>query len=371
MSVLSTSRSFWALPRYTGKLPQLPHRRVIGGIGDSVTAALQRPRPHAAASAAEIGPTFQTLVPRTAKIPSATIFHEPWWLSVASDGAYEEAVVVSDGAVIGRMPYLRSRKIGWQTALVMPTMTHVLGPSLVTDLPGAELTRSLRRFTICSELIAQLPKASHIWFALHRRMTDTLAFEAAGFTTGVRFTAEIAPDARDALWRQMRDKTRNVIRRAEESLTVEDIRDPAPFIDFYKDNLRRRSLNSNYDMRICGNLMAACLERGVGRLLMAVDTAGAPQSAIFTAWDHETEYYLMSTRAPDSGNGATSLLIWTALQDAATAGRVFDMDGIDTKTNRLLVTGFGGALKPRYTVSCSSTTFQVAQHIKAGFTART
>lgn len=302
------------------------------------------------------------------KFPVATIFHEPWWLSAASDGAYEEAVHAVDNVVIGRLPYLRQRKIGWQTALVMPTMTHVLGPSLAADVPPGERGRSLRRFTISSALIAQLPRAGHIWFALHRRETETLAFEAAGFSTSVRFTVEIQPDAPDRLWREMRDKTRNVIRRAQESLIPRAIDDPAFFFEFYQENLRQRGIRNHYDLRIRENMVAACLEHGRGRILVASDAAGRPQAAIFTAWDDEAEYYLMSTRAPESGNGAISLLIWTAIQDAAAAGRIFDLDGVDSRTNHMLLTGFGGSLRPRYLVSRTSASFQVAQSLKTRLT---
>jgi len=299
-------------------------------------------------------------------LPAATIFHEPWWLVTASDGACEEAVVSLDNIILGRLPYLRLRKSGWQTALVMPAMTHLLGPSLSRDMPDGNSARSLRRFTICADLIKQLPQAGHVWFALHRRETDVLAFEAAGFSTGARFTVEIAPDTREALWRQMRDKTRNVIRRAQENLTAQSIDDPTLFLDFYQENLRRRSLRNRYDRRICANLMSACLARGRGRLLFAIDAAGNPQAAIFTIWDEVTEYYLMSTRSPDSGNGATSLLIWTALQEAASFGRIFDMDGLDSQTNHLLLTGFGGTLQPRYMVSHTSTSFQIGRSLKSG-----
>jgi Acetyltransferase (GNAT) domain len=298
------------------------------------------------------------------ELPVATIFHEPWWLSAASDGAYEEAVVTSDNRIVGRLPYLRLRKVGWQTALVMPPMTHVLGPSLPRDLPGSERSRSLRRFTICRQLIAQLPPAAHIWFALHRRETETLAFEAAGLATSVRFTVEIAPNASAILWRNMRDKTRNVIRRAQESLTAQAIDDPSLFLAFYEENLRKRGQRNNYDSRIYGIVMAACLERGRGRILFAVDAAGVLQAAIFTAWDQEAEYYLMSTRGPESGNGAISLLIWTALQEAASYGRTFDLDGIDIRKNHMLLTGFGGTVRPRYVVGRTSTSFQAGQFLK-------
>jgi hypothetical protein len=297
-------------------------------------------------------------------LPMATIFHEPWWLSVTTDDSYEEALVTSETAVVGRLPYLRLRKIGWQTALVMPAMTHALGPSLSSDLPGGEHSRSLRRFTICSALIDQLPKAGHIWFALHRGETETLAFEAAGFSTAVTFTVDIAPNHPDLLWRGMRDKTRNVIRRAQEQLTAQAIDAPALFLDFYERNLRDTRRQNHYDRRICGNLMAACLQRGRGRILSAVDAAGELQAAIFTVWDHEAEYYLMSTRAPASGNGAISMLIWTAMQEAAAHGRTFDLDGIDCRTNRLLLTGFGGTIRPRYLVSRTSTEFRIARCLK-------
>jgi hypothetical protein len=302
---------------------------------------------------------------RETQLPTATIFHEPWWLKAASDDGYEEALFTADGKIVGRLPYLRLRKIGWQTALVMPTMTHVLGPSFAADLPAGERGRSLRRFTVCSALISQLPAAGHIWFALHRQETETLAFEAAGFSTGVRFTVEIAPSDPATLWRDMRDKTRNVIRRAQESLTAQAIDDPELFLEFYEENLRKHGRRNHYDLRTSANLMKACLQRGRGRILFAVDPAGALQAAIFTAWDKDAEYYLMSTRAPDSGNGAISLLIWTALQEAAAEGRIFDMDGIDSRTNHLLLTGFGGTLRPRYVVSRTSASFRIAQSVRS------
>jgi Acetyltransferase (GNAT) domain len=319
----------------------------------------------AAAIATQACITRDPTEPKETKLPAATIFHEPWWLRAASNDGYEEALFTADGRVVGRLPYLRLRKIGWQTALVMPTMTHVLGPSFAADLPAGERGRSLRRFTVCSALISQLPAAGHIWFTLHRQETETLAFEAAGFSTGVRFTVEIAPSDPAILWRDMRDKTRNVIRRAQESLTVQAIDDPELFLEFYEENLRRRGRRNHYDLQASAQLMTACLQRGRGRLLFAADPAGGLQAAIFTAWDKDAEYYLMSTRTPDSGNGAISLLIWTALQEAASEGRIFDMDGIDSRTNHLLLTGFGGTLRPRYVVSRTSATFRIAQSVKS------
>jgi hypothetical protein len=42
------------------------------------------------------------------------------------------------------------------------------------------------------------------------------------------------------------------------------------------------------------------------------------------------------------------------------------MDGLDSQTNHLLVTGFGGSLQPRYMVSQTSRSFQIGRSLKTG-----
>jgi hypothetical protein len=271
--------------------------------------------------------------------------------------------------VVGRLPFLLSRPAPGLTVVGMPPMTHILGPALTPDPAGQNFPGILKQVSITRDLIAQLPKASHIHFRLHGGLTNTLAFDAAGFVNNVGFTVEIPPDSPDIMWRQMRDKTRNVIRRAQEKLVVSDSLDPGQFLDFYDDNLRRKEIRNEYDARICGNIIRASLNRGVGRVLSTADAAGVLQSAIFTVWDHQKEYYLMSTRTQSSMNGATSLAIWTAMQHAALRGRTFDMDGVHVIRNRLpnlgLLTGFGGAIKPRYVVRRTSRIVRMAQSLKA------
>ena len=187
-------------------------------------------------------------------------------------------------------------------------------------------------------------------------------FRPPDFPPELNFTVEVTPDPPEALWRKLRDKTRNVIRRAQERLTVVDLPDPRQFIDFYEENLRDRGLRNYYERDICGQLVAECLRRGVGRSLAAVDPAGAMQASIFTIWDHEVEYYYLSSRRLNSMNGAISLLIWNALQHASENGLIFDMNGVNS-SNILLVTGFGGTISQRYVVSRTTPAFRSAKYV--------
>ena len=300
--------------------------------------------------------------------PVATIFHEPWWMNITSAGSWSEAVVSSGGQVVGRLPYQISRKGFGATVLGMPPLVHVLGPALISHSPVNSAGRVMKEIAIISELLEQLPEAAHISFRLHSGITNTLAFDMAGFKNHSGYTVEIKPDTPTALWQQMRDKTRNVIRRAEENLLVDPTTAPETFLSFYRDNLGATGRTSFYAEHTCLELINECLRRGVGRILVARDQEGKMQAAVFTVWDQNTEFYLMSTRRPRSVNGAVAMLIWDALQHASSRGLTFDMDGIhvvnDGVPNLLLLTGFGGLVTPRYLVRRSCSPVQLALELR-------
>ncbi|HVJ55229.1 MAG TPA: GNAT family N-acetyltransferase [Aliidongia sp.] len=306
-------------------------------------------------------PAFPAKVPQAKTAWAPTVFHEPWWLSAASKGSYQEVQQESGGKLVGRLPFVVTKKYG-TTTIDMPMLTHFLGPAVDPGM-GSDVNRLLRSIAITRKLIDGLPPASSIRFKLHRGITDTIAFEASGFRTEVQFTAEIAPDAEDALWRRMRDKTRNVIRRAEEQLTVTDAFHPASFIRLYEENLRRRGLKNYYDSALVTALITECVRRGVGRVLVALNDQSEPVSAVFVVWDNSAEYYLLSTRTSDAGNGAVSLLIWTAIRHAAQNGLIFDFDGARGLADSSFYCGFGGTVVPRYWVSKNSFSRQIRNEI--------
>ena len=298
---------------------------------------------------------------------SPTIFHQPWWLEIATGGSYEEVTVSSGGKLVGRLPYVRSRTRFGLTILGMPGLCHVLGPALAPQYAGENFPRSLKQLSILQALLAQLSPAAHISFRLHGGLNNSLAFEVAGFKPQVCFTVEVPPSEPAVLWRQMRDKTRNVIRRAEQCLVVSDLCTPAAFFDFYEANLRAKGARNQYKRPIAQALMTECLGRGCGRVLTAQDGAGRLQAAVFTVWDEAAEYYFMSTRANEAHNGAVNLLIWESLQHAAARNLTFDMDMLHVVNqavpNLLLLTGFGGRLAPRYQVQRSSRAVRLAKEL--------
>jgi hypothetical protein len=297
--------------------------------------------------------------------PSAltpTIFHEAWWLEKASAGRYDEVQEMVNGKCVGRLPYLPSRRFGL-TSIQMPPLTHFLGPA-IDEGGGHEATRQAKRVSITKALIARLPNAQSLWIKCHRETQDTLAFQDDDFLTTVQFTSEIGPDTDKNLWADMRDTARRVIRRAAERLTVVECDDPERFMAFYERNVRERGISNGYDSRICISVISECQKRQAGRILVAIDETGELHAGIFTAWDHASEYYLLTTRRLDSNNGAISMLIWHAILHASSNNITFDLDGFCNPGDTQFFTRFGGVLKPRYCVQKESVTFRFARKFK-------
>jgi hypothetical protein len=232
----------------------------------------------------------------------------------------------------------------------MPIMTHFLGPD-IDEGTGSSCNRALRRAQITRELLAQIPHCSGFWQKLHRGTRDTLVYQDLGYDTSVQFTFELRPAPEPVLWANLRDKTRNVIRRARERLGVNELTDVEAFAAIYVRNLETMGKRSHYSQPLLVRTCQAAIQRGHGRIIAATNAAGAVVAAIFYVWDNDAAYYLLSTRSLDAGNGAVSLLLWHAIREVTARGLIFDFEGVVTSGSAFFFNGFGGEVAPRFVVS--------------------
>jgi hypothetical protein len=280
-----------------------------------------------------------------------TIFHQRWWLDAASKGRYDEVLVMAGNRIVGRLPYVMERIDPFRIVCAMPELTHFLGPA-IDEGNGLSYNRAVRRREITRQLLRKIPKCSGFWHKMHLGVPDMLAFQECSYRVSVQFTYEIMPEPEPVIWANMRDKTRNVIRRARERFSVSEISDPAEFVHAYTTNLKHRGARNVYDEKTIHLLCSEARSRDAGRILAARDSNGRINAAIFCVWDARVAYYLMSTRTHDAGNGAVSLLLWHTILDCSNRGIMFDFDGIGGKpTNSHFFNGFGGRIAPRFIAS--------------------
>jgi hypothetical protein len=163
------------------------------------------------------------------------VYHNPWWLDAATDGKWQLITAGPTSEFIASMPIFTRSFLG-QRYIGMPPLTRSLGPTLTRVSVGAKLSNRVR-FRLLSELIDKLPDVIGFRQALDPQCDDLLAFQVNGFSIGVAYTFRFANCSdTGAIWRGMRDKTRNVIRRSQDLLQVSRSLDVAEFTEFYEAN---------------------------------------------------------------------------------------------------------------------------------------
>jgi hypothetical protein len=299
-----------------------------------------------------------------------SIFHEPWWLSAATNGRYEEVLVEQGGKVVGRLPYLSTQR-GCFRLSRMPPFTHLLGPVIYTGV-GKPQTRLTHRLSIARELIDKLPPFIHFEQQFDPSaddglaIADGLAFQDRGFGVAHQYTFEI--DCRKELvhlWDAMHFKTRQHIRRAEKKYETRSVDDPAIFTEAYLSNIKAHGRTNVMDFERFPALFAECRSRNCGEILAAFAEDGSPAAMVYLVWSSTTMYYLLSTRRPDAGDGGSiNMLLWSAVKHAHARSLIFDLDGVYSSGAARFLSGYGGQIKPRLSVRRSGTMYGAWQYLK-------
>lgn len=287
-----------------------------------------------------------------AGLTERSIFHEPWWLEIVTNGAWRVAEVKHGNRVVGEMPHAFTQKARWQIS-TLPPLTRTLGPVIRPHQIGAGERDWSQRLDIARDLIAQLPRYAHFHQVMDPRISEAeaLAFRLEGFTVKVAFTLVSAGWTDEATaFAALRGTARTAVRRARESLTVEPIDSANTFLDFYNANLAVRNLDNKHETTTMTRLLNEAMNRGACTLLGAFDSKGSLVAGTALLCDTQKMYYFLSTRRQDGHSGAVSLLIWSAMCMAGKRGLSFDFDGISSAGILNFLGGFGGRLVRRFEV---------------------
>jgi hypothetical protein len=298
----------------------------------------------------------------SAPLPAQSVFHEAWWLDIATDGNWQTATVRRGKEIVGEMPYSLGRKGPWRTSR-MPPLTRTLGPTF-KPFAGDPAHAMLDRIHITEQLIAQIPEVDSFYQIFDPRVEDALAFGLNGFTVSTRYTLQFDRECDvEQLWKGLNGKTRNLIRTGQKLLKVEPIESPAEFNRFYEANLAVRSRSNIYGADLMQRLVSAFVDRGAGYLLGAYDSNGHLVAAMGVLFDRHAAYYLLSSRSPSAHSGAINVLIWAAIQDAMRRKLTFDFDGIASANSFRFLSGFNPIVRPRLVVERHKPVWSMAKAI--------
>lgn len=280
-----------------------------------------------------------------------SLFSQPWWLDAVSPGAWDAVEIERDGKLLARLPYLYSKgRLGLH--LGMPMLTQTLGP-WIAPMEGKISKKFGREKDLIFELIEKLPDYAYFTQNCHYSVTNWMPWLWKGFEQTTRYTYVLEDlSDRDALFQGFDTKIRGDIRKASKQVEVLTDVSLDEFLELNNKVFERQGISTPYQSDLVRRIDDACRERGCRKIFMAKDSQGRGHAAAYMVWNEDSAYYLLGGSDPELRNsGATSLVLWEAIQFASGISRVFDFEGSMLEPVERYVRAFGGVPKPYFNIT--------------------
>lgn len=261
--------------------------------------------------------------------PQGTLFCTSWWLDAVAPANHRILTVERGENLQAAWPIFFHRSRLGGLVITSPPLTPWLG---VLYRPfTSKLARELsEQKKLASLLIAQLPAYDSLHARCHRNFEYWSPFYWQGFAQTTRYTYLLDNlEDLDTIWEGLRHNIRTDIRKAQRvGLGVEQSSDVDAFWRIHAQTFGRQGLSVPYAADYVRRIDQTCAAHGARKIFIARDRRGHVHAGAYVVWDDKSAYYLMGGADPDKRNsGATSLVLWEAIQFASTVTNAFDFEG--------------------------------------------
>lgn len=273
------------------------------------------------------------------------LFFRPWWLDMSGHD-WHGAVVEEKGNIQAVWPYTTEKKAG-VTIVRNPLMTPYLGPYFLLPEYGS-LNKALNREDKIFEAFWELlPNRGFFEVQCLPGYNNFLPFHQKGFAHSQRVTYRIdLTKPEEDIYAAFDTSKKRHIKNAGEELVIEDVvKQVDVFYELHKETLTGKGKKYPYSRSFFTKLINTSADKDAGLMLTAKHSSGETAAMMFTVYDHETMYLLISAANKKAiHNGAVSLLVWEAIKKAKAMGlKIFDFEGSMDKGIEAFFRSFGGA----------------------------
>jgi hypothetical protein len=296
------------------------------------------------------------------EIDTIPLFLQHWWMESVCTVANKEWDVLlyeKNNRIVGAMPYHFINKAGIVVVL-QPQLTQYNG--IWINYPeGISLSDkySLEE-EVCNALVTQVKSVPWAYYMQHFHflVTNWLPFYWNGFKQTTRYTYRIhsIADTNQVFANFHIGKKKHIKKAAH--LDVDFLLSAPDFYDFFEKTIQQKSQKVFYSKDFFLSLHQQAEVRHQGQLLAIRDKTGTIHSAMFFVWDKFSGYYLVS--AIDNQfkhSGASSLMVWEAIQFLSTRTQSFDFEGSMIKGVAKANQEFGAIQTPYFSISSSRSGF--------------
>ena len=276
-----------------------------------------------------------------AESPQGSIFSSSWWLDAVAPEAWEPHLL-EDGDLRAAWPTVLKRN-RWGSLHLGASLTPFLGPILLPPEGGK------RRWTSAEQSIEGLLESLGPYAHLEARCHPSFAYWAPlawhGCTQTTRYTwrlTELADMA--AVESGLRPNIRGDIRKARKQGVSVVEGNKYDLLELHRAAAGSRDETAKATGRTIEAIDGPASTRDARRVLVARGDDGQAHAAGYFVWDDDAMYYLVGVSDKElRSSGATSLLLWTAIELAAERGLIFDFEGSMIRSIERFFRAFGGA----------------------------
>lgn len=278
------------------------------------------------------------------------IFEQPWWLDAVAPGRWKSIEICQDGNIIGRLPYVESKRAGFNV-IGMPPCTQTLGPWIKCKVSNkVKLYAQLKN--VIFQILDKIPNNANVDLYLDSSLKYVLPFRWKGYRYEPQFSYRFSDLSNpDDIFKGIKDSRKSVIRKAEKELIVKDNASIDILMEMQNKTFKRQGRKNPIPFEVLRRIDDACLEHNARFLLTAEDKEGNIHSASYFVYDKNVCYYIMSGADPDYRNsGAGSLLIWEGIKRASRLSSAFDFEGSNIEDIETNFRSFGSDFIVHYRV---------------------
>jgi hypothetical protein len=283
---------------------------------------------------------------------SIPIFSRDWWLDAVAGEDWDVSLVEKNNEIIASFPYVLKKQSSFKR-ISMPKLTQTMGIWIKYPPEQKYVNKLSYEKEHFSTLIDQLPSFDSFKQNFHYSITNWLPFYWKEFegTTSYTYVIEDLTDT-ESIFKGFKENIRREIRKAQKKVKVYTSDDIEKFYEINKLTFERQGIPVPYSLDYLRRLDEACVNNNSRKIFFAEDEEGHIHSANYIVWDENSAYYIMGGGDPKlRRSGATSLVMWEAIQFAATVTKRFDFEGSMIEPIERFFRSFGATQKPFFQVT--------------------
>lgn len=281
------------------------------------------------------------------------IFSTSWWLdAVCGKDKWDVVLVEKGGKIVASMPYYQNIIKG-NIFMQMPLLTQTLGPYIIYPVKQKYEKRLAFEKEVMNSLLDALPDFDQFGQRFHYFITNWLPFYWTGFEQTTRYTYVLdLHDDLEYIFRNFGSNIKSDIRKAEKIVAIKETDDLQSFYNLIASTFSKQGKNVPYTVDVLTRIDKACVQNNCRKIFVAEDENGIAHAAAYIIWDHNSAYYLIGGRNTEIKNaGATSLVLWHAIQFASAITKNFDFEGSMLEPVERFFRAFGAKQVPYFSIS--------------------